>query len=399
MSRIEIVEKNVLKVYQKENPSIHYILENDKKKKLREKNLKNLIFENLKFPKKMFEKANLIDIGAGTGDTAIFFNNWGADCTLMEMNKYALDRAKKIFKKISKKNTRNKFINASIFKKNLKKKYDIVTSIGVIHHTASPKIALKKISKLVRNDGYLILGVATDEGFFQRNLQRYIISLFTKLDNYEEVEKIAFKLFKENILRANKFGGRSIKAIVFDTYINPQIKGLSFFDIVRTLGKNFSYHSSAPKVNLFSNFDSPLSYKSDYFYKLKNLTNVSGLLMASNSENHLIKFKNLNKKLKNINDVHSKIIKLFSNFNQNSKINLVNFNKDIKKLNKLIKNYNILDDIFLENKKYNQELSNLSLLLNGKLNIHKFSKFIKNCKVLFKKSSGLGNNYYVFKKN
>ena len=162
------------------------------------------------------------------------------------------------------------------FLKKFKKKYDIVTSIGVIHHTASPKIALKKISKLVRNDGYLILGVATDEGFFQRNLQRYIISLFTKLDNYEEVEKIAFKLFKENILRANKFGGRSIKAIVFDTYINPQIKGLSFFDIVRTLGKNFSYHSSAPEVNLFSNFDSPLSYKSDYFYKLKNLTNVSG---------------------------------------------------------------------------------------------------------------------------
>ena len=103
MSRIEIVEKNVLKVYQKENPSIHYILENDKKKKLREKNLKNLIFENLKFPKKMFEKANLIDIGAGTGDTAIFFNNWGADCTLMEMNKYALDRAKKILKKYQKK--------------------------------------------------------------------------------------------------------------------------------------------------------------------------------------------------------------------------------------------------------------------------------------------------------
>ncbi len=84
----------------------------------------------------MFEKANLIDIGGGTGDTAIFFNSWGANCTLMEMNKYALERAKKIFKKISKKNTENKFINASIFKKNLKKKYDIVTSIGVIHHTA-----------------------------------------------------------------------------------------------------------------------------------------------------------------------------------------------------------------------------------------------------------------------
>ena len=56
MSRIEIVEKNVLKVYQKENPSIHYILKNNKKKKLIEKNLKNLIFENLKFQKKCLKR-------------------------------------------------------------------------------------------------------------------------------------------------------------------------------------------------------------------------------------------------------------------------------------------------------------------------------------------------------
>lgn len=347
----------------------------------------------------MFEKANLIDIGGGTGDTAIFFNSWGANCTLMEMNKYALERAKKIFKKISKKNTENKFINASIFKKNLKKKYDIVTSIGVIHHTASPKMALKKISKLVKSEGYLVLGVATDEGFFQRNLQRYIISLFTRLNNHAEVEKIAFRLFKENILRAKKFGGRSIKAIIFDTYINPQIKGLSFFDIVKTLGKNFSFHSSAPDINLFPNFDSPLSYNSGYFYKLKNLTNISGLLMASNSENYLIKYKNLDKNLKSINDIHGKIIKCFANFNCDSNINFINFNKNIKKFNKLIKNNKILDNVFLENIRYTKELYNLSLILKKKFNITKINNFIKNCKVLFKKSCGLGNNYYVFKKN
>lgn len=399
MSKVELIEKKVLEVYQKENPSIHFVLESKRKKKLRENNLKNLIFDNLKFPRKMFENANLIDIGAGTGDTSIFFNRWGANCTLMEMNKYALERAKNIFKKISRNNTKNKFLNASIFKKNLKRKYDIVTSIGVIHHTASPKIALKKISRLVKKEGHLILGVATNEGFFQRNLQRYIISLFTRLDNHEKVEKIAFRLFKENILRAKKFGGRSTKAIIFDTYVNPQIKGLSFFDIAKTLGKSFSYHSSAPDINLFSNFDSPLSYDSEYFYKLKNLTNISGLLMASNSENYLIKYKNLDKSLKNINDVHSKIIECFANFNNDININFVNFNKNIKEFNKLIKNYKILDNIFLEHKKYTQELHNLSLILNKKFNIGKINNFIKNCKVLFKKSCGLGNNYYVFKKN
>ena len=34
----------------------------------------------------MFEKSNLIDFGAGTGDTTIAYNHWGANCTLVDMN-------------------------------------------------------------------------------------------------------------------------------------------------------------------------------------------------------------------------------------------------------------------------------------------------------------------------
>ena len=97
LKKLNEIEKNVLKVYEKNNPSIHFVLEDIKKFRQRKSNLENLIFSNLKFPKKMFAQSDLIDFGAGTGDTSISYNNWGANCTLVDMNQLALNRAIKIF--------------------------------------------------------------------------------------------------------------------------------------------------------------------------------------------------------------------------------------------------------------------------------------------------------------
>ncbi len=281
-NKLKKIEKSVLKVYQKNNPSIHFVIENPKKFNLRKTNLENLIFENLKFPKKMFNGASLIDFGAGTGDTTISYNNWGANCTLVDMNQIALNRAKLVFKKLSKNKTKNTFVKGSIFENKLKnKQYDIVSSIGVIHHTANPVLAIKKISNYVKKNGFLILGAATNEGFFQRNLQRLIIRKFSNFNNHKKIEMIASRLFSENIKRAKKFGGRSIKAIIHDTYVNPKIKGISFYEILKCLGNNFSYHSSAPDMNFFKNFDSPLSYKENDFIRFRHLTSISKILMMN----------------------------------------------------------------------------------------------------------------------
>lgn len=399
LKNLKNVEKSVLKIYKKNNPSIHFVLEDIKKFKNRKSNLEKLIFDNLKFPKKMFQNASLIDFGAGTGDTTICYNNWGANCTLIDMNSDALVRAKKIFKKLSNKKTSNRFIKSSIFEYKIKRKqYDIVSSIGVIHHTGNPKLALKKISKFVKKDGFLILGAATDEGFFQRNLQRIIINKFANIEDHNQTEKVALKLFSENILRAKKFGGRSSKAIIHDTYINPQIKGISFETIYDVLGKNFSYFSSAPDLCFIKNMDSPLSYNSDYFYKFKNITQLSKTLMMSNSQAFDKKFLNLNAKLKNFSKANFNLVNEVSNFNQNKKIKLKNLNYNFTKYRTAFNKINSFDEIFNEHKTFIKELETLILNLNN-YNLNQMKKFISNCNVLFKKSSGLGNNYYIFKRS
>jgi ubiquinone/menaquinone biosynthesis C-methylase UbiE len=397
--KLKKIEKSVLKIYQKNNPSIHFVLEDNKKLKQRKSNLENLIFNNLKFPKKMFEKSNLIDFGAGTGDTTIAYNHWGANCTLVDMNQLALSRAKKVFKKLSTKNSVNKFVKASIFDNKLKnKKYDIVSSIGVIHHTANPALALKKISRFVKNDGFLILGSATNEGFFQRNLQRLIISKFTKLDNHEQVEKIALELFKENLSRAKKFGGRSIKAIIHDTYVNPKIKGISFNEISKHLGEEFSYYSSAPDVNLIKSFDSPLSYQENILSKFQNLSVLSKILMMSNSNQIKNKYNFENKKLKKINKLNLYLTNNISDFNKNKKVDLNKFKYDLKKYKSIFLKTNLTADMFGEHKIFIRELEKLLLYIDN-YSLEKMKKYIVSCNVLFKKSGGLGNNYYIFRRN
>lgn len=399
LKKLREIEESVLKIYQKNNPSIHFVLESNKKFKKRKLDLEKLIFGNLKFPKKMFQNINLIDFGAGTGDTTIAYNSWGANCTLVDMNSNALKRAKKIFKKLSKKNSKNKFIKSSIFENKLKnKKYDIVTSIGVIHHTANPKLALKKISNFVKREGYLIFGAATDDGFFQRNLQRIIINKFAKFKEHKKIEQIALKLFSENIYRANKFGGRSIKAIIHDTYINPKIKGISFDDILYVLGKKFSYFSSAPDVNFIKNYDSPLSYNTDYFMKLKNLTSLSKIFMMSNSENYIKKYVKLNSKLKKFSNLNLKLVNSASDFNYKKKVNFTKLKKNILEYKKNFLKISTMEEVFYEHKTFLNELEILIKNFN-KYDLDQMRKYIINCKILFKKSGGLGNNYYIFRRN
>ena len=59
----------------------------------------------------MFQGQKLIDFGAGTGENTVYLANWGAKCTLVEMN----DKAQKISKEIFQKYTNNfKSINLFI---------------------------------------------------------------------------------------------------------------------------------------------------------------------------------------------------------------------------------------------------------------------------------------------
>ena len=96
-SKIEKTESETLKTFQRENPSQYF--SHSKKRSVYlnySKMMEKIYTDDFKLPKKVFYNSEIIDFGAGTGDNTLHFANWGAKCTLVEMNSIAVKIAKKI---------------------------------------------------------------------------------------------------------------------------------------------------------------------------------------------------------------------------------------------------------------------------------------------------------------
>ena len=95
------IEREVMGVFREENPSIYY---SDKSETEFVRHLDNMCYlyhDLLNFPPKMFKDSSLIDFGSGTGENCIGFAQWGARCTLVEMEEKASVHSSNVFKKYS----------------------------------------------------------------------------------------------------------------------------------------------------------------------------------------------------------------------------------------------------------------------------------------------------------
>ena len=88
-NQIKKVEGETLKTFQEEIPSIYFSDKTEKDYMEYRSNAEYIYRYLFKFPQKMFEGTSLIDFGAGTGENTIYLANWGATCTLVEMNEHA----------------------------------------------------------------------------------------------------------------------------------------------------------------------------------------------------------------------------------------------------------------------------------------------------------------------
>ena len=394
------VLKKVSIVYEKQNPSTY--LTDYKKFDKFIKNREDVLLK-LKLPKNIFLKKNLIDFGSGSGLNTIVYSILGANCTLIENDKKSILNSQKLFKKFSK--NKYKIINQDIFKTKISKKYDFVISNGVAHHTKDPFLNLKICIKSLKKGGFFILGIGETNGFFQRNLQRYILYKLAKNNN--EITIFAKKLFKEHLKRAKKYSGRTIDEIIHDTYINPKINTLSLIDILKFFNKNkidvYSFYGNKKTLNEF--LDNEITQ-----FKLKNATTKSNNQKILNLNLHDIENFSLsnNKNLKTHNQTYSQIDQLNRSLNEfTMNINNLEFGKvkninltRIRDLSKKIKNVKKIDII---NKQHNLKFLNecyyvLKILDSKDTKKNKFlkiKKYLLKCKVLLKGLNGTGMNYIV----
>ena len=229
-NKIKENEASVLETFQAEIPSVYYSDKTEKEFLGFKANAEYMYRQLFKFPPEMFAGKRLIDFGGGTGENTVYLANWGATCTLVEMNNLAQDISKEIFKKYTDNFDEHNFFLSSIFdfdQPEEYEKFDIVHCRGVLSHTADKKGAFDSIVRYLKPGGYVIFGDPNKAGGFQNMLQRLIIYNFAKTS--EEMVAVSEKLFKDDIDRAQKFVNRTRRTIIFDRWVvqrqdDPSVK-------------------------------------------------------------------------------------------------------------------------------------------------------------------------------
>ena len=203
----------------------------------------------------------------------------------VELNPLAIKKCKSYFKKFSK-SKKYKIYNKSIFTFRSKKKYDFVSSIGVIHHTDYKK-AFNIKSSFLKKNGFMMLGIGNAAGMFQRNLQRYIIYYLSN-NNEKKMYKLTKYLFPQFLRRAQKYGRRTLDSIIYDNFINPKDNHPTTKELLNLARKNkLSLYSSWPPITPTFLSNSAQSYKVgiENYDNVLSMNDIFGLIHREDDEN------------------------------------------------------------------------------------------------------------------
>ena len=239
--KFKINDKLVEKVidFYNESPFPNYE-DDDDKSSISFKGDTNYLAEN--FKNFVGFNKDILEVGCGTGQLSLYFsigtNNrvYALDSTLE-----SIELGKEFSKKNKIKNI--KFVNADIFDDVFKdQSFDFIWTNGVLHHTKNPKLAFNIVSKYLKKNGYILVGLYNKYGRLRTIFRRFLFKLFGK----------PIVMFLDPTLRNIKKKNRiQIKSWIRDQYEHP-VESLHTLDEVLDWfnSNDIEFINSIPRCNI-----------------------------------------------------------------------------------------------------------------------------------------------------
>ena len=192
-------------------------------------------------PNNKFRKPNVLIAGCGTGRHLLIADNYlDANILGVDLSLSSLAYAKR---KIEEKGLKNiEFLQSDILNlKNLKRKFDIIESIGVLHHMKDPLKGLEILLNLLEPHGFLKLGLYSQIARQHITYARNFVKEKKFKSNIEDIRKCRYEIFSvknDNFLKKVSLG-RDFYTVssVRDLIFHEQEHCFSIHEIIKILIK------------------------------------------------------------------------------------------------------------------------------------------------------------------
>jgi 2-polyprenyl-3-methyl-5-hydroxy-6-metoxy-1,4-benzoquinol methylase len=381
-------EAETLATFQEELPSQYFSHKGEEEYRTYTKKAEAVYRDLFKFPPKMFDGASLIDFGAGTGENTIYLANWGANCTLVEMNNLAQNVSKEVFAKFAKAPDDHSFVNCSIFDyiPDEPQQYDIVHCRGVLSHTAAKEQAFRKISSYVKPGGFLIFGDPNKAGGFQNMLQRFAVYAFASTP--DEMVDVSEELFKEDIDRSEATIPRTRRAIIFDRWVIQSQDDPSVGEVLAWVNANgLNLYSCYPPVLPALLGDSLHHTPAFDSHTLGNLIPLAELVWMMQTESDSVFLEPVNNQCEPFADAFKSVTSYVENLNKTSEIDLNVFDQQMSGLSDAFSNLSVHASLQKKLITFSKEAVDFVKAVKGG-DLKAVRNFIVNAEHLFKGACG-----------
>lgn len=213
--QIKKVGDAVLDVYKTHNPSYNPLQRNHIDQQI---SRVSKILGQSGLPTDLHGKS-VLDVACGTGEYTIAYSFLGADVTGVDFNSTSTEMAAQLFKANG---HIGQFTVSDLFELTFPPaSFDVVSSIGTLHHTANPRLGFERLAKHVKPGGFFVLNIADTYGCWLRRFSCWI-TVGIAGDNRERRVWWSSFLWWSFLRRTEKFGGRPRMAVIYDWFVNPQ---------------------------------------------------------------------------------------------------------------------------------------------------------------------------------
>ncbi len=196
------------------------------------------LFKDWIYPNRLedFTGKEVLECGCGGGQHTSFVAPIAKSVTAVDLN------TTEIAKERNKEFSNVEFVESDIASMNLGKTFDIVFSIGVIHHTDNPDKTFNNLKKHVKQGGRLIVWVYSAEG---NSLVKNFVEPFRKM--------FLKNMKRKNLLMLSKIITAILYLPVYSIYLLP-LEFLPFYEYFGNFRKLSFYRNN---LNVFDKLNAP----------------------------------------------------------------------------------------------------------------------------------------------